>query len=560
MKRRILLCSVLFCSVLFTLAGCSEPAAPPTTPLAVDHAAAPAATPQVEKIATGAATGGANGMHFGPDGLLYVASVFGSEILAVDPDSGEIRKRLGRAEGVQGPDDVAFAPDGSFYWTTILTGEVSGFSASGELIVAANVGAGANPITFSDTGRLFVAQCFFGTGLFELDPAGVKPPRSIAEDLGPNCGLNGMDWGPDGRLYGPRWFAREVISIDVDTGEKRVEATGFNTPAAVKFNSKGELHVLDTADGTVLRVGKDGNTVIATLEPGLDNFAFDAKDRLFVSSFVEGFVARIEADGSVNKILPGGIAHPGGITTRMIDGKAEVVVADFHSIRGYDPVTGAATFVQKSVFGVSEMGSILTIAADGANLVLSSFTDNSVRIWDPAAGKVIQRWDGLAQPVGVVPYAGGIAVALHGTRSVVLLGQGESLEDEPVTLAADLGAPTDLVVDGDALLVSDRERGVVLKIASAGAAIPAETVISGLAAPEGLAMSPKGLLVVEGESGRVLLVNKGAAATVAEISKGSPPATPAMPPAMIVNDAVVVGEQLFVTGESDHALYRVSGY
>ena len=50
-----------------------------------------------------------------------------------------------------------------------------------------------------------------------------------------------MDWGPDGRLYGPRWFNNEVVSVDVDTGDIRKEASGFIVPAAVKFNSKGEL-------------------------------------------------------------------------------------------------------------------------------------------------------------------------------------------------------------------------------------------------------------------------------------------------------------------------------
>lgn len=562
MTRRLFrgLSALAFCAALGAmLGGCGETSVQERDAAADAVDPAPAAVPQVERIATGAALAGANGMHFGPDGLLYIGSVFGSELVAIDPDSGEIKKRLGPADGVYGPDDVAFAPDGSYFWTTILTGEVAGFNAAGERIVAATLAPGVNPLTFSDTGRLFVAQCFFGTGLYEVDPTGVKPPRSIADDLGPGCGLNGMDWGPDGRLYGARWFAGEVASVDVDTGKWSVAASGFKTPAAVKFNSKGELHVLDTADGTVLKAGlgdgNEGNTVVATLEPGLDNLAFDARDRLFVSSFVEGFVARVDADGSIKRLLPGGLAHPGGMTTQERDGKPQVVVADFHSIRTFDPDSGAETSVQKGVFGVSEMGSILTIAADGANLVLSSFTDNSVRIWDPVAAKVRRRWDNLAQPIGVAPYAGGIAVALNGSRSVVLLGDGE-----PVTLAADLGAPTDVVADGDALYVSDRERGQVLKIASAGAAIPAEVVVSGLTAPEGLAVTPKGLVVVEGESGRVLLIAGGTATQVAEVSKGLPPAAPTQPPAMIVNDVVAIGDRLFVSGESDHALYRINSY
>ena len=536
--------------VLVTI-GCSKPTEPPvseTSPVAETPTA-----PLVEQIAQGASIAGANGIHFGPDGLLYVASVFGSEILAIDPESGAIKKRLGRAEGVFGPDDIAFAPDGSFFWTTIFTGEVAGFNSAGVRVLAATLTPGVNPITFSDTGRLFVAQCFFGTGLYELDPTGVKPPRSITDDLGPNCGLNGMDWGPDGRLYGPRWFANEVVSIDVETGEQRVEATGFKTPAAVKFNSKGELHVMDTADGTVHRIDDGVNTLVATIEPGLDNFAFDAIDRIFVSSFVDGFVARVEADGTHTKLLPGGLAHPGGITTLTRGGKTEIIVADFHSIRGFDPQLGTETFAQKGVFGVGEMGSILTVAADGENLILSSFTDNSVRVWDPTAGRVVRRWDGLAQPVGVVPFAGGIAVALHGSKTVALLGDGE-----PVVLATNLGAPTDLAVRGDSLYVSDRERGQVIKIAVAGKAVPPEVLIDGLQLPEGLAVSEQGLIVVEGESGHVLLIEDGKSRSIGEVAKGSPPVATGQPPAMIVNDAAVLDGRVFVSGETAHALYRIN--
>jgi len=136
------------------------------------------------------------------------------------------------------------------------------------------LGPGVNPIIFSNDDRLFVSQCFFDTGLFEVDPTGATPARSIRDDLGPGCGLNGMDWGPDGRLYGPRWYNAEVISIDVETGEFRTEASGFTVPAAVKFDSLGRLHILDTGSGDVIRREEDGKqTVIATLSSGLDNFA-----------------------------------------------------------------------------------------------------------------------------------------------------------------------------------------------------------------------------------------------------------------------------------------------
>ena len=69
-----------------------------------------------------------------------------------------------------------------------------------------------NPITFSDDGRLFVSQCALGDHLFELDPDGSEGPRLITDQLGPGCGLNGMDWGPDDRLYGPGPAASEGLA------------------------------------------------------------------------------------------------------------------------------------------------------------------------------------------------------------------------------------------------------------------------------------------------------------------------------------------------------------
>ena len=179
---------------------------------------------EIKIIATGASLAGANGMSFGPDGNLYVASVLGSSITVLNPESGKIIKVYGETEGVIGPDDVDFASDGSWYWTSIMTGEVAGFNKEGKKIIAAQLTPGVNPITFSNNNRLFVSQCFFGSNLYEVDPSGIKKPRLISDSLGPSCGLNGMDWGPDNRLYGPRWFNNQVVSFDVSDNSMRGEA------------------------------------------------------------------------------------------------------------------------------------------------------------------------------------------------------------------------------------------------------------------------------------------------------------------------------------------------
>ncbi len=62
------------------------------------------------------------------------------------------------------------------------------------------------------------------------------------------------------------------MRIDVDTGEMLQVTDGIGIPAAMKFNSLGQLHVLDHLSGEVLRVDTEtGNKeVIAQLPPGLD--------------------------------------------------------------------------------------------------------------------------------------------------------------------------------------------------------------------------------------------------------------------------------------------------
>jgi len=538
---------LLVCVVLGA-AGCSKPVADDPPPSATGKL--PAAT----LLASGAKIAGANGIRFAPNGALYVASVIGSQLIVLDPDTGEVIKRLTRADGVEGPDDVAFAPDGSVYWTSILTGQVAGLRPDGRHVTAARLTAGVNPLAFSDTGRLFVAQCFFGDKLFEVDPNGVTEPRLISDTLGPRCGLNGMDWGPDGRLYGPRWFTGEVVSFDVDAGTMRTEATQFQVPAAVKFDSKGRLYVLDTMAGEVVRVTDGSKDVVAKLTPGLDNFAFDTNDRLFVSSFTDGFVARVEPDGSLFELSPGGMVSPGGVAVRMHDGVQEIVVADLHALRSF-AATGAATATERNILGVSDLGSSLTVSADGDLLVLSSWVDQDVRVWDPVAKHVVERHSGLGGPTNAIRFGGGIAIAEHSNHRVILIKN-----DTMTVLADNLAEPTGLAAKDGTLYVADRARGQLLEIVTSGVQQAQPRVIAdGLKAPEGLALVADGFVVVEAGTGRVLSVrNDGSKSVLAQMNPGSPAASANQPPSMIFNGIAAAPDGvLYVTDEATRSLYRI---
>src|SRR5208283_1805509 len=74
---------------------------------------------------------GANGIRFDANGLLHIASLRGNEIVVADTSTGAIVNRIGLGQGVETPDDLAFGPDGSLYWTSFDTGKVCRLSPQG---------------------------------------------------------------------------------------------------------------------------------------------------------------------------------------------------------------------------------------------------------------------------------------------------------------------------------------------------------------------------------------------------------------------------------------------
>ncbi|MGK3967613.1 hypothetical protein WMF38_26000 [Sorangium sp. So ce118] len=517
-------------------------------------------------LVEGAQLHGANGVNVGPDGRLYVASFLGNEIAVVNRKSGAIVRRIAPPEGLDGPDDLTFGPDGSLYYTSLIPGNVVRRSRTGQ-ITQQHVAPGVNPITFSDTGRLFVALDFFGDALYELDPELSDPPRLIASNLG---FLNGMDWGPDGRLYGPIWTQGRVVSIDVDSCTGAVDpeaecdiqtvADGFFIPAAVKFDSCGRLHAVDQ-NGEVVRidVATGEREVIAELPVGLDNLAFDAQDNLYVTSAADGFVVRIAPRGRVRTLLPGGLILPGGVAVLTGGGVESVYVADTASLRSFDGDTGDVLDVVPSFLGVTDLHGPATVSADGSSLILSSWFASVVQVYDPAADVVLESYSDFVSPLNAVRFQGDLVVselgAGPGDARVVRRTSGGHVTLAPMTV------PSGLAVSGGDLWAADWATGAVLQVVSGGATLsPPLEVVAGLDQPEGMAVDLDGtLLVVESGRRRLLRVEPSTGRTLVvarHLEVGLEAVTGTVPTFAMSSVAVGPSGAIYVTGDEGNVLYR----
>jgi sugar lactone lactonase YvrE len=533
--------------------ACSEPAPP-----------APAQSkPAVEVLVRGSHFRGTNGIHFGPDGLLYVASVVTPALAAIDPKTGEVKTQWGAADGAKGPDDLAFGPDGSVYWTDISFGEVARRKPDGTTAVIASLGPGVNPITFSDDGRLFVSQCFMGDKLFEIDPAGAKPPRLISDQLGPGCGLNGMDWGPDDRLYGPRWFQHSVARVDVSNGKVESVADGFGVPAAVKFDSKGRLHVLDSQRGEVVRVDPAAGTreVVGRVPPSTaDNLAFDTEDHLYVSSFGDGFIVEVLDPEHTRTVVGGGVNMPGGLALASGGAGGDVLyVADFFALRGLDPSTGKEVYAAHDIIGFSDLGSSMSVAAFGERLVTTSWFDNAVKVWDPRTSKLVASFTGLRRPVHARAFQDALVVTEWETGSVLRLEIEDP--DTRTAIATGIGSPAGLAAGADALYVAERDAGRVLQIVAGGSVLsPVREVARGLAGPEGIELADDGLYVVEADADRVSRVDleSGRTTLIADGLALHVPAPGDFPSTMLFNGIAVGADRIYVNGDADNVIYSIA--
>jgi sugar lactone lactonase YvrE len=155
---------------------------------------------------------GANGVAFDAEGMLWLADLFGRQVLRLDPASGEILGRF--VQNSSGPDDVAIDARGRVFWTDWSSGQVGRLDPETKHEeILANLPPGVNSIAFTDDGRLFVGLVLLNRGLHELDPEGVRAPRLVSDTIG----VNAFDFGPDGLVWGPSEVG--IVKLDPEGGE-----------------------------------------------------------------------------------------------------------------------------------------------------------------------------------------------------------------------------------------------------------------------------------------------------------------------------------------------------
>jgi sugar lactone lactonase YvrE len=511
---------------------------------------------EVTKLVPGSAFHGVHGLGIDKAGHLFAGSVAGAALYEVDIAGGTAKIAIPAPIGMA--DDIAFAPDGTMAWTGFLAGDLYSRKGDGPIKKLASGLPGINSLAYRKDGRLYATTVFLGDTLYEIDVEGVKPPRQIMEKMG---GLNGFEFGPDDKLYGPLWFKGQVARVDVDKAELTVVADGFKVPAAVNFDSKGNLWVVDTALGQLVRVDpKSGaKTMVAQLKPSLDNLAIDDKDRIYVSNMADNGIQEVDpATGQAKQIIIGKLALPGGIGVTSDNGKDTIHVADVFAYRTVDGATGEVTEKARMHADGVTLEYPMSATAKGNDVILSSWFTGTVQVIDGKTGATRDMLHGFKAPHDAIVLGDGtILVAELGTKSLVR-ASGEHGKDR-TTVAGGLEGPVGLVGgSGDEVYVTEAYAGTVSRIDKNGE----KTVLAKeLKMPEGIARGGDGRLIVAEVGAKRLIEIAPDSGKVTEIAanlpiglEGAPGGLPSNIPTGV---AVGASDVIYFSSDIENAIYKV---
>lgn len=187
-------------------------------------------------------------------GNVWMADLFGGQLLRFDLASGTIAERYGPSEGLCGTDDLVVLPDGDLVATCPGTDAVIRVERGGTARVLARGGRGVNPIELDPSGASVLVgfESEYHDELLRV-PIDGGAVEVVAEDL---PSLNGFAFGPDGLLYVPTGGPGGIFGnggigrIDPATGSFEQLDLTFDDPSRHGFNFACGVDV--APDGTII--------------------------------------------------------------------------------------------------------------------------------------------------------------------------------------------------------------------------------------------------------------------------------------------------------------------
>jgi sugar lactone lactonase YvrE len=453
---------------------------------------------------------GCNGLIFGQDGALYVCQSSPNKISRIElygKRAPRVETFVSSYHGVITPDDITVDDEGNFYATSAIGGEVYKINSQGMKKVIARGLSGPNGISYDEkTGRLFVSECFWGNRIWELDPEGEAPPRLVNNSL---ITPEGFDIR-DGKLVIPDLGTWSIVEMDMDTGVITTlvpTTSGLITPIALKIGPDGYIYTAELATGAVKKISSDGSDIeiITYLSPGVDNLAFGPDGNLYVSSYHDSTIWKVDPDsGEYTTLFPIGINSAASIVVKGED----LYISDSIMIRRVDKEgnlykTWANAWLSPSSYPLP----VTMTNGIGDSLITADFIDGIVVAVDPNIPDV---WTPLAYPVaspaGMEVDAENLMlyIAEYGLGQVIEINLTNGVRR---TVTDSLSGPVDLVIKDETLYVAEALAGRIIKVDIASG--NKEIFLNGyVGKPKGLAWDYKGnLLILDTGKGELLKVN-----------------------------------------------------
>ncbi|MCP3905792.1 MAG: DUF11 domain-containing protein [Planctomycetes bacterium] len=210
-------------------------------------------------------------LAFGPDANLYVASSASNEVLRYDGTTGAFIDAFTAGGGLASPTGLTFGPDGSLYVSSSASNEVLRYDGATGTFIDVFVTAGSGGLdtpqglTFGLHGNVYVASFgsdevlrYDGSGTFVdvfAASAGLEGPRDVA-------------FGADSNLYVPSFFTAAILRYDSGSGafiDYFAGGSGMNFPSGFTFGPDGNLYVAPLFQDSVWRyVGFLNNVAVVS--------------------------------------------------------------------------------------------------------------------------------------------------------------------------------------------------------------------------------------------------------------------------------------------------------